>query len=69
MKVCSYHSTKHIAHHTERQKKIAIPTPISPDNTIIRPAIRDAKITTASIRIPLIGELNKGTSDMPLNRV
>jgi hypothetical protein len=50
-------------------KKIAIPAPISPNNTIIRPAVRDAKITTASIRIPLIGELNKGTSDMPLNRV
>jgi len=33
---------------------IAIPAPISPNNTIITPAVCDAKITTASIRIPLM---------------
>jgi|SRR5205823_2614425 hypothetical protein len=47
----------------------AIPAPISPDNTIIDPAFLDAKNTPASIRIPVIGELNNGTSAIPLNSV
>ena len=46
---------------------MAIPAPTIPDKAIIAPAVRDATNTPASMRIPLRGELNKGTSDMPLN--
>jgi hypothetical protein len=48
---------------------MAIPAPINPERTIIAPAFLDAKKTPAKIRIPVIGELNNGTSEMPLNRV
>jgi hypothetical protein len=46
-----------------------MPAPINPDRTIIAPAFLDAKITPARISIPVIGELNKGTSAIPLNSV
>jgi hypothetical protein len=50
-------------------KAMAIPAPINPDKTIIIPAFLEAKITPAKIRIPVIGELNRGTSAIPLNRM
>jgi hypothetical protein len=50
-------------------KAIAIPAPINPDKTIIAPAFLEARITPAKIRIPVIGELNRGTSAIPLNRM
>jgi hypothetical protein len=48
---------------------MAIPAPINPDKTIIAPAFLDAKNTPANIKIPVIGELNNGTSAIPLNNV
>jgi hypothetical protein len=50
-------------------KAIAIPAPINPDKTIIAPAFLEARITPAKIRIPVIGELKRGTSAIPLNSV
>jgi hypothetical protein len=49
--------------------RIAIPAPINPDNAIIAPAFLDAKNTPANIKIPVTGELNNGTSAIPLNNV
>ena len=39
-------------------KRIAVPAPISPANTIMDPAFLDARNMPASISIPVIGELN-----------
>jgi hypothetical protein len=50
-------------------KAIAIPAPIIPDKAIIAPAFLEARITPAKIRIPVTGELKRGTSAIPLNRV
>jgi hypothetical protein len=33
------------------------------------PALREAMRTPARIKIPVTGELNKGTSEMPLNSI
>jgi hypothetical protein len=52
-----------------RKGRIATPAPINPDITIIIPALREARNTPASIRIPVIGELNNGTSEIPLKRI
>jgi hypothetical protein len=49
--------------------KIAIPAPINDDSAIMAPAFLEARKTPASIRIPVIGELKSGTSDIPLNKV
>jgi hypothetical protein len=46
-----------------------MPAPINPDNAIIKPAFLEAIITPTRIRMPVTGELNKGTSEMPLNNI
>jgi hypothetical protein len=53
----------------EAPDRIAIPAPINPDKAIIKPAFLDANNTPANIRIPVIGELNNGTSEIPLNKI
>src|SRR5687767_15200989 len=47
-----------------RSRRIATPAPIKPDITIITPAFLEARNTPASIKIPVIGELNSGTSEI-----
>jgi hypothetical protein len=46
-----------------------MPAPIRLDKAIIEPAFLDARKTPAKIKIPVIGELIRGTSEMPLNKV
>ena len=48
---------------------MATAAPIRPDRTIIAPAFLDARKTPETIRIPVTGELNNGTSEIPLNKV
>ncbi len=43
--------------------------PINPANAIIIPAFLEAINTPARIKMPVTGELNKGTSEMPLNNI
>ena len=46
-----------------------IAAPINPATAIIKLAFREAIKTPARIKIPVIGELIKGTSEIPLNNI